>query len=104
MWTRIRESFDNGTKQLQWYASLLSDRVRVELTIFKLYGALEKLERKKGVIMKSLGEEVVNLSTQPVTDVYEQKAIKEAIREIQDLDRQIDEIKKEASDVSSLES
>ncbi len=102
MWSRLKKSFDNGMKKIQWFSSLLSERLRIEISLFKLAGKIEGLEKRKSEIMKSIGEKVFEMRQNPAADIYSQKEIRVSIKELEEVEKQIEEIKNQAEDISSL--
>jgi len=102
MWSRLKESFDKGVKKIQWFSSLLSERLRIEISLLRLFGKIEVLEKRRSEIMKSIGEKVFEMRENTPADIYKQKGIMNSLKELEEINKQIEGIKREAEDISSV--
>jgi len=101
MWRRFKDSFDRGIEQIKWFSSLLSERVKVEYSVMRLLYQAAQMEKKKEELMKTIGERVNELKSYPERYVMSDKVITGALRELEKIEREIEETKKKASEMSS---
>ncbi len=98
---RVKRDFEEGVAKLKWFSSLLSERVRVEITVFRLLYKSEDLKKRRDELMKKIGEEVYELRSKD-KNVYAQKEVAEAIREMEALEPEIRETIERASEISKI--
>ncbi len=103
MWNKIKTSFDSGIEKIKWFASLLSERLKIELSIIKLMQDCEKKEGERGQKMRLIGERVFELKNLAEKGILNDKTIVDSMAEIEKLDAEIDEIKKKTAEISKVE-
>jgi hypothetical protein len=103
MWDKIRRDFDKGIESVAWMSSLISERLKVELSLIKLLGKIRGLEDRKSEIFKNIGMKVFEMSANPEIDVFNHPDVRGGIKEIEDIDAGITGIKKEAEELGSME-
>ena len=100
MWTRITSNFENGVSKLKWFASLFSDRLKVEFSVMKLLYETDRMERRKDELTKAIGRRFLELKGQPERNIVKDRIIAESLSEIELLNSEIETTKKQASDIS----
>lgn len=103
MLKRIRDSFDNGIEKIKWFSSLVSDRVKVELSVMKLLYESDQLEKKREDLMKTIGRRVLELKDYPDRQILKDSVIASAVSEIELITNEIEQVRKKASAISSIE-
>lgn len=103
MLNKLRKNYERGIAWLKWFGAVLSERLRIETSLLRIFVTINGLEKKRDTFMKDIGEQVFNMRNEPVTDIYNVKEIRDNIREIEELNLRISKIKKEASDISSMD-
>ncbi|MCC6346854.1 MAG: hypothetical protein IT388_06660 [Nitrospirales bacterium] len=101
MFVKVHRDIENGVRKVKWFASLLSERVRIEIAIFKLLYRSEELKKRRNELLVQIGEEVYALRGKE-KNVYSNKEVSQAIRELEALDPEIKETLDRASEVSRL--
>lgn len=101
MYKRIKENFDSGIERLKWFANILSDRMKIELSVFKLLYQVEQKEKNREDLMKTIGERMLELKDHSEKSILKDRVIADAMGEIDTINREIEEIKKQASEISS---
>jgi seryl-tRNA synthetase len=101
MWQRIKKNFDRGIRKIKWFSSLLSERFKIEISVFKLLHQSEQLEEKRDELMKTIGKRVYELKENPDRSILKDSVIMEAIIEIEKINSEIESTKKKASEISS---
>jgi seryl-tRNA synthetase len=103
MYTQLKNDLEEGLNKIKWFAGLLSERVRIELTVFRLLYRAEELKKKRDVLLKKIGEEVYQMHNtekglHPSTDVVN------IIKEIEALEPQIKQAVDKAAEISRMTS
>jgi len=103
MYTRLKNDLEDGLNKIRWFAGLLSERVRIELTVFRLLYRAEELKKKRDILLKKIGEEIYHMHNtekglHPSTEVID------IIKEIEALEPQIKEAFDKASEISRMTS
>ncbi len=101
MFSRIKKDVEEGVSKVRWFASLLSERLRIEINIFRLLYKSEELKKKKDELLKTIGEEVYELRGKD-RNVYAQKEIAEALNELERLEPEIRDTVEKASEISRI--
>jgi seryl-tRNA synthetase len=101
MINRVKRDLEEGIRKLKWFASLLSERVRVEISIFRLLYQSEELKKRRDELLKQIGEEAYEMRAQK-SNVFETENVQAAIKEIEDIDAEIKETAEKASELSKI--
>jgi hypothetical protein len=104
MLKRLKNNFDGGVEKLKWFSLMLSDRLKVELSVFRLLYHSERMEKQKDALLKTIGQRVHEMSAGPDRNILKDSIIADAMREIERLNSEIESTKKKASDISRPES
>jgi hypothetical protein len=103
MLKRVKDSFERGVEKIKWFSSLVSDRVRVELSVIKLLYQTDQMERKKEALMKTIGQRVLELKDYPDRQILKDGIIADALAEIEKITIEIEQTREKASDISRVE-
>jgi len=103
MLKRLKNNFDGGVEKLKWFSSMFSDRVKVELSVFKLLYRSEEMETEKDALLKTIGQRVNEMKAGPDRNILKDSVIANAMQEIDRLNREIDSTKKKASEISRID-
>jgi seryl-tRNA synthetase len=101
MYEKIKSDFEEGLNKIRWFANLLSERVRIELTVFRLLHKSEELKKKRDLLMRKIGEETYRMHKAD-KGMHPSSEMMEAIREIDALEPQIRETIDKASEISRI--
>lgn len=101
MFSRIKKDFDEAIARIKWFASLLSERVRIEITVFKLMYKSEELKKQRDELLKKIGEEVYEMRGAN-KNIYASKEVTTAIKELEKIDPEIKETLEKASEISKI--
>ncbi|NTU42871.1 MAG: hypothetical protein HGA78_07420 [Nitrospirales bacterium] len=101
MFGRLRKDLDEAVRQIKWFSSLFSERVRMEVIVFKLLYRSEELKKKRDELYRTIGQEVYEMKGRD-KDPYSQKAVSDAIRELDALEPEISETIQKASEISRV--
>jgi hypothetical protein len=103
MLKRLKNNFDGGVEKLNWFASMLSDRIKVELSVFKLLYRSEEMEKEKDALLKTIGQRVHEMKAGTDRNILKDSIIADAMQEIERLNTEIESTKKKASEISRIE-
>jgi hypothetical protein len=98
----IRENFRKGLDRLKWFASLFSERLKIELVVVRLLFESEEKSKIREELLRTIGERVLELEKSSNKNIAKDRVIADARAEIDKLDKDIDELKQKASDISSV--
>ena len=101
MLTRVKKDFENGLQKVKWFSALLSERVRIEITIFKLLYKSEELKKNRDELLKKIGEEVYEMRGKEA-NVYSNKEVIASIKSIESIEPEIRETLDKAADISKI--
>ncbi len=101
MISRVKKDFENGLKKVKWFSALLSERVRIEITIFKLLYKSEELKKKRDDLLRQIGEEVYETRGKE-KNIYSNKEVIAAIKSLESIEPEIRETLEKAAEVSKI--
>ena len=103
MLKRLKDNFERGVEKIKWFSSLLSDRLKVEISVMRLLYQSEQMEKKRDDLMKTIGKRVYELKERAETQILKDRVISEAISEIGEISEAIESTRKKASEISRIE-
>ncbi|MBF0473040.1 MAG: hypothetical protein HQK93_04820 [Nitrospirae bacterium] len=103
MFTKLRKDFERGNVWLKWFGGVLSERLRIESSLLRIFVTVNSLENKRDLLMKDIGEQIFNMRNEPITDIYNVKVIRDNIKGIEELNLLISKTKKEAAEFNSID-
>ena len=103
MWRRIKGNFDSGIEKIKWFSSLMNERIKVEISLFNLLSQSAEMEKKRTALMKTIGERVFELRHGPEKQVLRDPLIIDSLRRLEQLDAEIEEVRKRASEIEKIE-
>jgi len=96
------ENFKKGLEKFRWFAALFSERIKIEIAVFRLLYDHEEMNRKKDEILIKIGQRVVDLRDNTERNILKDRVIAESLIEIEGLDKSIGELKEKASEISRV--
>ena len=103
MWKRLKSSFESGIEKVKWFASVLNERMKVEISLVKLLYQSTEMEKKRGELLKGIGQRLYELKDGPENQIMRDPAVVELLTRLEALDNQIEEVNKRASEISRIE-
>jgi seryl-tRNA synthetase len=97
----IKRDFLQGLKTFKFWAEVLSQRVKIELNVLKLISEINKLSLKRDLFLKSIGKEIYE-SWNENLNIKESENISSLIRQIREIEAQIEDRKKKLSELEDL--
>jgi len=103
MWRKVKDNLDSGVERVKWFSSLLNDRLKIEIALVKLLYRSSEMEKKKAALMTAVGERVYGMRTGPDKNVLRDPEILQRLKQLEDLDAEIEELRKKAAEISRLD-
>ncbi|MDP2166937.1 MAG: hypothetical protein Q8J64_01255 [Thermodesulfovibrionales bacterium] len=97
---KIRDSFYAGIEKIKWFSSLMSERLKVEISVIRLINKSDKLQKERGESAMAVGQRVFELKAQEGANLLQDKKIKEALKEMERLDGETEAIKGQMAEIS----
>ena len=102
MLKKIYENFRKGIEKIKWFATLFSERMNIEIAVFKLLYQSDEMKRKREALLRTVGERVLELKGHAEKNVYRDSVIAEALEEVESIGKNIDDLKQKAADISRV--
>ncbi|MFZ2196875.1 MAG: hypothetical protein WAV13_04015 [Thermodesulfovibrionales bacterium] len=102
MLKNVYGNLKNGIGKIKWFATLFSERMNIEIAIFKLLYQSDEMAKKREVLLKIIGERVIELKGHSEKNIFRDSDIAGALEEIEKLDKNINDLKSKASDISRV--
>ena len=99
----VKKSIEEGWGKLKWFSTVLSERIKVEIAVIKLLRESADLEKARETLAMGIGDRVFELRKSPDISIYEDSKISAALRELEDVDAKLLELKKRATEISEAE-
>jgi hypothetical protein len=103
MWKKAKDNLDAGVEKVKWFSTLVNDRMKVELSLARLLYTSHELEKKRRELLTTIGDRVYELRNGPEKHVLRDPEIIEATRALEALDAELDGLKKQAAEISKIE-
>jgi len=101
MWRKLKENFERGIEKIKWFSLLLSDRLKIELSVMKLLYQSEQMKKKRDELMRTIGQRVFELKGRSDRYILKDSVITDALAELEKINNEIEATKKKASEISS---
>ena len=102
MFERVRESFGNGISRIKWFAGVFADRLKIEVAVVRLLYRSAEMEKKKAELLRNIGMRVYELRGSPDRNILKDKTVFELVEALAKLEKEMDELKQKASEMSSV--
>jgi hypothetical protein len=98
----LQDNFKKGIEKIKWFSSLISERLKIEVAVIRLLYKSEEMAKKKHGLMQAIGQRVIELKGHSDKNIFKDSVIVEATAEIEKLDKNIDELKQKAAEISRV--
>lgn len=102
MLKKVYESLRNGAQKIKWFATLFSERMNIEIAIFKLLYQSDEMSKKRDELLKAIGERVVALQGHYEKNIFRDSEISAALEDIGKIEKNINDLKYKASEISRV--
>jgi seryl-tRNA synthetase len=100
MFEKLKESFSSGIARIKWFATVFSERLKIEIAVVKLLYQSDEMEKKREGLYREIGRRVYEFKEKPEKNILKDKVVAEAIEGIEKLEKGLDELKEQVSGVS----
>jgi seryl-tRNA synthetase len=101
MLSELKRDVENALEKIKWFATLLSERINVEIMVFRLLYKSEKLKKRREDLFRQIGEEIYKMKDRDKI-VHINKNIIDALKELDNIEPQIKENVEKASEISKI--
>ena len=98
---KLKENFENGVEKIKWFASLLSDRLKIELSVMKLLHESEQMEKRRDELVRKIGRRVMEMKEHADRQVLKDSVILDTVGEVEKIDQELEQTRKKAQEISS---
>jgi hypothetical protein len=96
MLAMIRERMRSGVERLRWYASIIGERLKAEISLISLLREAEDMNIMREEAARSIGHRVFELR-ESGGNVYEDAHVAAALEDMEALETQIEELREGAN-------
>lgn len=97
----IKRDFVQGLKTFKFWAEVFSERVKVEINVFKILNEIRRLNERRDELLRELGMETME-SWKSSKELEDNERIFSLIRKIKELDEKIEEQKRKIQELGEL--
>ncbi|MEN2994089.1 MAG: hypothetical protein ABDH19_01915 [Thermodesulfovibrio sp.] len=101
MFEIIKRDFLEGVKNFKFWASVISERIKIEINVLQLIKKINQLNLRRDELLKSIGKEVLNLWDRDL-EIKENEKIISLIRQIRELESQLESEKKKLKELEDM--
>lgn len=102
MLKRIKDNFIKGVDRIKWFSTVFSERLKIEITIIKLLYRSDEMDKKRDELLKAIGQRVYELKSHTDKNILRDKAVSEAIVEIEKVEKNIEELNQKVSEINKV--
>ncbi len=102
MLKKAADSFRKGVERIKWFSSVVSARLKIEITIVKLLYRSDEMRRQREELLRAIGERVYDMRENPERNVFKDRVTVESIGRIEELEKEIDELNRRVQEVSRV--
>lgn len=103
MWKKVKDNLDSGVETVRRFSSLLNERMKIEVSLFKLFYRSSEMEKKKAALMKTIGERVFELKGGPDKQVFRDPVIADSLKSLEEINTEIEDVRKKISEIEKVE-
>lgn len=100
---KIKKSIEEGWSRLRWFASIVSERLKVEIAVIRLLRESADMEKKREELVGDIGERVFELRASSDMNIYEDSKVTAALKELETLDGELGQLKSRVSAIGQAE-
>jgi len=97
----IKRDFLQGLKTFKFWATVISERIKIEINVLKLIREMNRLNLKKDELLKSIGKEIYD-SWDRDLEVKENEKISSFVRQIREIEIEIEDKRKKFKELEDM--
>ena len=98
----IIENFKNGLSRIKWFATVFSERVKIEVAVIKLMYRSDEMDRRRQELFRTIGERVYDVRGNKEKNIFRDKIVVEAMEGIENMEKDIEDLKARASEIHGV--
>ena len=98
----VADNLRNGVERLRWFATVFAQRLELEIAVIRLLYRSDEMKKERDRLLLSIGERVYRLRGQRDRHLYKDNEILSAIGRLEEVDKQIDDLKSRADEIGSV--
>jgi hypothetical protein len=102
MLNRIIGNFKDGLARIRWFATVFSERFKIEIAVIKLMYRSDEMEKRRQERFRTIGERIYESKGNPEKNVFRDKVIVEAMEDIEKMEKDIEELKEKTSEIHGM--
>ncbi len=99
---KIFEDFKKGMEKVRWFARLFAERLKIEISIFRLLYDSNRMRKTREELLKKIGERVMELRGHHDKNILKDTVIADALSEIAKLEESMEATRAKASDIGRV--
>lgn len=103
MLVRLKGSVEAGLDKLRWLASLLNERLKVEMAVVKLLWKSRELEKDRDALLRGMGQRVFELRGRVDANLLGDSRIRKDLAALEKLEAEIKDLKGKVSEIGKVE-
>lgn len=103
MWKRVWENLEGGIEKIKNFATLLNERVKVEISLFRLISLSSEIEKKRTAILKAIGERVLELKDKSERNILRDPSLIELMEQLKTIEAEMEEIREKVAELGKIE-
>jgi hypothetical protein len=102
MLKRLKDNFTKGIERVKWFATVFSERLKIEITVIKLLYRSDEMDKRRDELLREIGSRVYELKGHPERNLLKDRVVLESIKEIEKIEKDVNELKQQVSEVSKV--
>jgi methyl coenzyme M reductase subunit C-like uncharacterized protein (methanogenesis marker protein 7) len=99
---KIFEDFRQGMGKIRWFSSLFSERLKIEIAVFRLMYDSDRMSKTREELLRKIGERVIDLKDHHDKNILKDSVIADAVIEIEKIEKRIRETKHKVSEMGRV--
>lgn len=96
----LKKDFIRGVEKIKWFSRIISERLKIEITIIKLLYRSDDMDRTRDEMLLAIGKRVYELKENTEKNLLKDREILESIAEIERLEKEIVELNQKISELT----
>jgi predicted RNase H-like nuclease (RuvC/YqgF family) len=96
----LKKDFINGVEKIKWFSRIISERLKIEITIIKLLYRSDDMDRMKDEMLLAIGKRVYELKENTEKNILKDRDIFESVAGIERLEKEIVELNQKISELT----
>lgn len=97
----IKRDLIQGLRTFRFWAQVFSERVKVEINVFRIIGEIHSLHERRDELLRELGKEAID-NWSNIKNLEENERVHSLIRKIKELDEKIEENKRKIKELGEM--